>query len=428
MLFSISVKGVTMNKQEILDKITNHYLTSGDFNGISNKSLGYFLAEDVEELILEDKIFVLSQRDDINIFIHRFHKIPEKEKQIDALHKESLFTIYPTKEHLATVNIEEEKPFTKMLAKGEEQLKILYFNVDILQMYYDNPLYRISDYGYRGYIDVVDPDVDELHSEYIQDFGIAYPTEKPIDSDRAIGVFLRDLSKLNYEAQCKWRGCLLKDQSAFKINKGFLDNLIYCDWVTEVWVFEALLEELKFINLLCKNIGLPPLFSKEYNITDDELIGYRILLIPSKKNYYEFVTALEKIVVNNINYKFFEFDKLNRILPVERKNDDGALKGSLVLLEEWLNKNYFSSNPKGQQALKDYIMSTLRKIRKIRQIPAHDLYSNQHDKALYREQNDLISATYDSINQLRFIFLQHPSNKSAVIPDILKDEDNIVLY
>ena len=80
MLFSISVKGVTMNKQEILDKITNHYLTSGDFNGISNKSLGYFLPEDVEELILEDKIFVLSQRDDINIFIHRFHKIPEKEK------------------------------------------------------------------------------------------------------------------------------------------------------------------------------------------------------------------------------------------------------------------------------------------------------------------------------------------------------------
>ena len=98
------------------------------------------------------------------------------------------------------------------------------------------------------------------------------------------------------------------------------------------------------------------------------------------------------------------------------------------MLEEWLNKNYFSSNPKGQQALKDYIMSTLRKIRKIRQIPAHDLYSNQHDKALYREQNDLISATYDSINQLRFIFLQHPANKSVEIPDILKDEDNIVLY
>lgn len=115
-------------------------------------------------------------------------------------------------------------------------------------------------------------------------------------------------------------------------------------------------------------------------------------------------------------------------MPVERKNEDGSLKGTILLLEEWMNVNYFSSNPKGQQALKDYITSTLRKIRKIRQTPAHDLYSNQHDKSLYSEQNKLISATYDSINQLRFIFQNHPSNKSVIVPDTLKDEENIVLY
>lgn len=417
-----------MKKQKILDKITNHYLTSGDFNGISNEKLGCVSSQDLEELILEDKIFILSQWDDINIFIHRFAKVPSKEKQISTLYKDSLFTLYPTKSHLTTVNIIEEKPFTKMLAQGEEQLKILYFNVDILQMYYDNPLYRISDFGYRGYIDIVNPDADELHSEYVKDFGVAYPSENTTDSDRAIGVFLRDLSKLNYEAQCKWRGCLLRNQSEFIINKGFLDNLIYCNWVTDVWVFDALLEEIKFINLLCKNIGLPPLFSKEYDMNENELIGYRILLIPSKKNYYEFVTALEKIIVNNINYKFFEFNELQYILPVERKKDDGSLKGSLVMLEEWMNTNYFSSNSKGQQAFKDYVMSTLRKIRQIRQIPAHDMYSNQHDKSLYREQNELIAKTYNSINQLRFIFKCHPANKSIEIPNILKDEEKIVLY
>ena len=417
-----------MNKQETLDKITKYYLTSGDFNGIANTGLENSSRQDLEELILENKIFILSQRDDMNIFIRRFPGIPTKDKQLYALHNDRLFTIYPTKMHLATINIVEEKPFTKMLAQGEEQLKILYFNVDILQMYYDNPLYRISDFGYRGYIDVVNPEADELHSEYIKDFGVAYPNEKPIDSDRAIGVFLRDLSKLNYEAQCKWRGCLLRDQNEFVINKGFLDNLIYCKWVMDVWVFTALLEELKFINLLCKNIGLPPLFSKEYDMNENDLIGYRILLIPSKKNYFEFVTALEKIIINNINYKFFDFDKLNYILPIERKNEDGSLKGSLALLEEWMNTNYFSSNSKGQEAFKEYIMSTLRKIRKVRQIPAHDLYSNAHDKTLYSEQNKLISESYDSINQLRFIFQHHPANKGMQVPDILKDRENIVLY
>lgn len=428
MIISICINEVTMNRQEILDKITNYYLTSGDFNGIANKNIGYNSLHDLEELILEDKIFVLSQRDDINIFIHRFDKIPSKEKQLNALQNESLVALYPTKEHLATVNIVEEKPFTKMLAQGVEQLRILYFNVDILQMYYDNPLYRILDFGYRGRIDVVDPDADELHSEYIEDFGVAYPSKNPIDSDRAIGVFLRDLSKLNYEAQCKWRGCLLRDQNEFVINKGFVDNLICCKWVKEVWVFDALLEELKFINILCKNIGLPPLFSKEYDMNENALIGYRILLIPSKKNYYEFVTALEKIVVNNINYKFFEFDKLHYILPIERKKEDGSLKGSLALLEEWMDTNYFSSNPQGQQAFKEYIMSTLREIRKIRQTPAHEMYSNQHDKSLYCKQNELINETYQSINQLRFIFQCHPANKNVVTPNKLADERNIVLY
>lgn len=417
-----------MNKQELLDKITNHYLNSGDFNGIANTGLEYSSIQDLDELILENKIFALFQRNELNIYINRLSNILPKEKQIEALHNEGLVALYPTKEHLSTVNITEEKPFTKMLAKGEMQLKILYFNVDILQSYYDNPLYKIHDYGYRGYVDVEYPYEDDLHTEYIKDFGIAYPANDPVDSDRAIGVFLRDLSKLNYEAQCKWRGCLLKDQKSFIINKGFVDNLICCNWVTSVWVFEALLEELKFINTLCKNIGLPPLFKKEYNMTEDELIGYRILLIPSNKNFYDFVSALEKIIIHNINYKFFDFDKLRNILPIDRKNEDGSPKGSLVLLEEWMNTNYFSSNPEGQNAFKKYILSTLRKIRKIRQIPAHELYSNQHDKTLYRKQNELIIKVYYSINQIRFIFQRHPANRQVEIPYSIKDESKIVLY
>lgn len=417
-----------MNKQEVLNRITQYYLTSHDFNGITKDNIGDYNIKDLEELIIENKIFVLSQWDDINIFIIRFDFDLPKEKQIEYLHKERLVAIYPTKEYLKTVDIREEKPFTKMLAEGTEQLRILYFNVDILQMYYDNPLYKISDYGYRGYIDVVDPEADDLHSEYIKDFGVAYPSTEPYDADRAIGVFLRDLSKLNYEAQCKWRGCMLRNQDQFIINKGFVDNLIYCNWVKDVWIFDALLEEIKYINLLCKNIGLPPLFKNEYSINDDELMGYKILLIPSKKNYYEFVTALEKLVVNNLNFDFFTYDKIHYILPIERKNEDGTFKGTIVLIEEWMNTNYFSANEQGQKVFKEYVTSTLRKIRKIRQVPAHDLYSNQYDKSFYRQQNELIKETYDSISQLRFIFQHHPKNKNIEIPDILKREDDIVLF
>jgi hypothetical protein len=44
-----------MNKQELLDKITNHYLNSGDFNGIANTGLEYSSIQDLDELILENK-------------------------------------------------------------------------------------------------------------------------------------------------------------------------------------------------------------------------------------------------------------------------------------------------------------------------------------------------------------------------------------
>lgn len=108
-----------MNKQELLDKITNHYLNSGDFNGIANTGLEYSSIQDLDELILENKIFALSQRNELNIYINRLSNILPKEKQIEALHNEGLVALYPTKEHLSTVNITEEKPFTKMLAKGE---------------------------------------------------------------------------------------------------------------------------------------------------------------------------------------------------------------------------------------------------------------------------------------------------------------------
>lgn len=93
-----------------------------------------------------------------------------------------------------------------------------------------------------------------------------------------------------------------------------------------------------------------------------------------------------------------------------------------------MNTNYFSGNEKGQNAFKEYVTSALRKIRKIRQVPAHNLYSNQHDKSLYRQQNELVSELYHSIKQLRLIFQNHPKNKGIETPDIIKNERDIVIY
>ena len=419
-----------MRKQELLNIITEYYLNSGDFNGIPSNNISAYDVSDLISLIKEDKVSILADYDDINIYINRRNCFSSKQDQIRVVLTGEVFAVYPTPKYLKTRNILENNPFTRMLAYGAEQLRVLYFAVDVLELYVNNPLYRILDCGYRSSISVQDCKMagkDILHSEWVNDFGVAYPRKEPRDCDRAIGVFLRDLSKLNYEAQCKWRGFLLRDQTAFLINGGFVENLIYGNWVSGYWIFDALLDEIKLINEMCASIGIPPLFCKEYSREHEELIGYRIILIPSLKNYYEFVSALEKIVVNNLNFKTFQREAA-LIKPIDRKKDNGISKGSIEMLEEWFSVNYFSSNPKGYEMFKEYISSVFRKIRRIRQIPAHELYNNQHDKTVYRHQNELIEEVFRAIRDLRMMFSKHPAAVSVIIPEQLKDEENIVIY
>ena len=419
-----------MDKQELLKYITSYYLQSGDFNGVPIYNVPSFNMADLIALIDEDCVRILTNDNDINIHINRCNLFSEKSEQIEIAKKMRDFTIYPTPNHLSKVGIRENKPFTEMIAHGAEQFRIMYFAVDVLEMYVNNPQYAIWDCGYRGNICIQDcatAQEDALHSEYIKDFGVAYPRMEPRDRDRAIGVFLRDLSKLNYEAQCKWRGFLLQDQNEFRVNYGFIKNLFLSEWVTEYWIFDALLNELKVINAMCHSIDLPPLFRKEYSREGQDLIGYRIILIPSLRNYYEFISALEKIVVNNLNYDTFQ-KTAQHITPIERKKDDGSLKGSIEMLEEWFSINYFSSNPKGYESFKKYISGTFRKIRSIRQTPAHQLYDNKHDKTVYRQQNELIEEAYCAVKDLRMMFSKHPLAKSVIIPPELQDEDSIVIY
>lgn len=417
-----------MDKKELLKYVTEHYLTSCDFNGVAVYNMPFFDTEDLVVLIQENQVFVITDDDDFNIHINRCNWYSDKDKQIASVRKKCGFAIYPTPTHLESLDIREEKPFTAMVARGAEQLRVMYFAVDVLELYVNNPQYIIWDCGYRGNIYLRDnASEDLLHSEYIKDFGVAYPRTAPRDGDRAIGVFLRDLSKLNFEAQCKWRAFLLRDQSKFVVNSGFIKNLLFGGWVDKYWIFDALLDEIKLINSMCNSIGLPPLFCNEYSREENQLIGYRTLLIPSSKNYYEFVSALEKIVVNNLNYKLFKQEALH-IKPIDRKKEDETFKSSIEMLEEWFSVNYFASNPIGNDAFKKYVAGTFRNIRKIRQVPAHELYANEYDKGLYRKQNNLVQEVYNAVKELRMMFSRHPLATNVHIPDQLQDEENIVLY
>lgn len=413
-----------IKKESILKEIIEYYLSSHDFNGLpiyNMKNYDYLI---LCKLIDEGMIEVLSEKEVVNPHIKGFDfNIPLEQQKENISKKSNYSVLYPTKKALRTIPLDYSRPYTILMQKGEKQFKIIFFNIEILERYANNPQFSIMDNGYRGNIYPKDEYLDDefIEDEYIKDYGMAY-----IDGEnfkRAVGVFICDLAKLSSQKQMLWKGFELSDQDKCKINSGFIDNLIHGKWVTKVWIFHAMIDEMKVINKQCECMGIPKLFNKTFG-TDYSQIpdGFRNILLPTLKNYYDFVLVLEKIVVHNISYKIFQ-KSVPYILNIERKDESGKDKGSLTMFEEWLYKNI-----RTQENINEIIIKPLKNIRKIRQKPAHELTSNKYDISLYHEQADLMNKTYSAIRGIRLFFANHPLAKNVGVPEYLISGKNIVNY
>ena len=58
------------------------------------------------------------------------------------------------------------------------------------------------------------------------------------------------------------------------------------------------------------------------------------------------------------------------------------------------------------------MMSTFRKVRELRQKPAHKIDSNLFDQAIFKKQRDIVVSAYDAVRTLRLILTNHPSVKA----------------
>lgn len=180
---------------------------------------------------------------------------------------------------------------------------------------------------------------------------------------------------------------------------------------------------MEIINQQCDAIGLPPLFNHIYRVSHDEHPdGYGNILLPTLKNYYDFVLVMEKLLVHNISIKTFQKD-VGVIRAIDRKNEDGMDKGSLAMLKEWLEQNVYANFD-----IDAVIIAPLKKIRKIRQAPAHELYSNKYDVGVYECQKELVDQSYEALRAIRSLFMGHPLAKKVKIPTHILDGKNIVFY
>ena len=307
---------------------------------------------------------------------------------------------------------------------GGNYFKVVYFDVHVLERYFNNPKYYVFYSGYRGKISIKDEYYDEnTESEYIKNFGLAYENKNP--ERRAIVAFASDLAKISKKAQGHWYSYLLENTEEYHPNNGFIKNLIHGEWVENISIFDALLMEIHVINKMCESIEIPKLYKEEFKYNtmnkEDRPINYHIVLLPTRDNYYNFINTLEKLVVNNLEPDTFTQDA-HLIRGVERKSEEGFNKGTLVLMKDWFKQNVQADD------IEENIIKPLKKLRKIRQKPAHQLYENVYDEQIWIDQKKLMHNVYTAVRNIRLLLANHPLSKDVKIPKILFEGKKIVQY
>ncbi|APG27027.1 AAA family ATPase [Syntrophotalea acetylenivorans] len=410
--------------QTVIDKITKHYLESGDFNGYPVYALKkkYEINDEsakalLRELILSRKIDVVFGNIHPNPHIKAFSDT-SAEQQIEFLEQLEFvdhFCLYPSKETLSQFVQRPDyssEPYTEQLALGEGQLDFRVFDLSVLEYYRNDPRYHYQTDFINGQISVTNehyesesmPEHDQV---LLQTFGFAHDK----NLNRAVAVFLRYLSDLSPEHQAIWKYKELKGD--YQLHPDYLRNSMG-HWGTRISIFEAFSQEMQLINEMANLIGKPPLFRQTYEHEYPRNFGF--LLRPTLAELNAFVLLLDQLMSDNLNKKFFS-PELE--LEQDHAREDGRVevrrKGTIALLDEWVHHYFQPENPEPL----DRMIATFRKVRSLRQKPAHSIREDVFDQKYFRDQRSLIMDAYGAIRTLRLVLANHP-NVKANAPKINK--------
>lgn len=403
--------------QAVIEEITKHYLESGDFNGypVSALKRKYEINDEaakkfIRELILSGKVDVIFGNIHPNSHIKAFSDTSTKQ-QIEFLEQLEFgdhFCLYPSKETLSQFTPRPDyrsEPYTEQLAFGEGQLDFRVFDLSVLEHYRNDPRYHYQTDFINGQISVTNehyesesmPDHDQI---LLQSFGFAHDKEL----NRAVAVFLRYLSDLSPEHQRIWESKELKGD--YQLHPDYLRNSMG-HWGTRISIFEAFSQEMQLINEMAALIGKPPLFRRTYKHDYPRNFGF--LLRPTLAEFNAFVLLLDQLMSDNLNKKFFS-PELE--LEQDHAREDGRIeirqKGTIALLDEWVH-HYF--RPQDPEPL-DRMVATFRKVRSLRQKPAHSIRGDIFDQKYFHDQRSLIMDAYAAIRTLRLVLANHPNVKA----------------
>lgn len=407
-----------MTKDQLLDAITTFYLESADFNGLPTRRIEVpeeQLRELVSDLVRADLISVNFGDIHPNPHIKAFEPEPV-EVQLEKLVTVGLehACLYPSIRHLSKV-VEASKyadaPFTQRLYLGEPQLIYYAFDLSGLEIYRNDPRYYYVCDDVSGLISVRDRhfgtgEMRESDEVLLQTFGFAYDS----DLNRAVAVYLWYLAQLSPEHQRIWAAKMLPGH--YQLHPDYHRKSMG-HFPEGISIFTAFIEEMCHINEMCRLMGRAPLFRNEFR-EQARPKDFSFLIRPTLREFNHFVHVLDKMLSENIDFEFFQGD-IAFTIEEERANGTIATrpKGSIKVLEDWLNTMFRPGDPEPMQKM----FATFKKIRKLRQEPAHVVQEDVFDQRYFKEQRQLMIEAYDAIRTLRLILQNHPATRAYRIPE-----------
>jgi hypothetical protein len=407
----------TLSPEELIQVMAHAYLVSGRFNGLPLMKLA---GDDHEETrrslrVLIDCGLATIVFGDIhpNPFIRALPDEP-KEETLRKLDERGFVqgNFYPTRAYLDTVVTPGQypgRPYTYELARGEPQLGHRAFELRILEDYRNDPRFEYSTNDIQGQIYAHDDaGVRSEENVYLR-FGFAF------GEDRAmfVAAMLWDLSQLSPEAQQRWRMREVDVPTSLHPDH---HRAVMGHFPERLSLYEAFIMELETINRIAAAIGRPGLFRHDHS--RDRPREFGSLLRPTVKEFNDFVATLDKMISDNIDLAFFGDDVAReRRIDVEGGGFRLERKGSLQLLEEWLRQKFRPREP----APMDDMLATFRKVRKLRNKPAHVGVGNAFDPDIALKQRDLMEQAYTALRTLRLILMNHPLAREVEIDSHLRE-------
>ena len=106
-------------------------------------------------------------------------------------------------------------------------------------------------------------------------------------------------------------------------------------------------------------------------------------------------------------------------MEIEETRKDGKIevrqKGTIQLLDEWLMKKFRTPD----RTPIDDTIAVFKRVRKLRQQPAHALDENIFDQKYYHDQRQLMKQVYEAVQTLRLTLANHPNAGSFQVPRAL---------